>query len=97
MKKINPKCSVDRWIYKNDLSIFILIIRLSLQIYVPSERNSVVMRVCVFVAQCHFFSLSLSVSLLPSLLSTMSYVHGMQALEKERERRIRFLYVCSVM
>jgi len=47
------------YIYKSDLSIFILIIRLSLQIYVPIERTSVVVCVCMFVAQCHFFSLSL--------------------------------------
>ncbi len=58
----NAKCGVDHciyiYIYKSDLSIFILIIRLSLQIYVPIERTSVVVCVCMFVAQCHFFSLS---------------------------------------
>jgi len=79
------------YIYKSDLSIFILIIRLSLQIYVPIERTSVVVCVCMFVAQCHFFSLSL---FSPSSLSTMCYVHAMLALQKRKRAKNKiFVYV----
>jgi hypothetical protein len=86
MKKNNIKCYVDYWIYKN---IFILIIRLLLQIYVPIERKSVVMRVCVFVAQCHFFSLSL----LPS--PPIDYVLcSRHASIRKRKRAKNKIFVC---
>jgi hypothetical protein len=61
-------------------AIIIFIITPFLQICVYKEKECCCVCMYVFVAQCHFF-LSL-----PSLLSTVCYVHAMLASQKERER-----------